>query len=213
VLCLFIFSTRNAAWPESAMMTLRTTSLLPPPPHLNREFASRLFSFVRFTTPGHEIRAALWKAFIPPGALPLPLPQSQSQPQSQPLPAASKTSSATVSIGSMGPASVAGVSGAVVATKGHSAAAKPLNFEQLGRRFELNPGSIRAAVTAAVSEAAMRVGGDNTGTYDCLFVWSKIGIFIQYSGIYDCFLLVFNLVRQSDLMLGGELEVEKVRLI
>ena len=38
-----------------------------------------------------------------------------------------------------------------------------LNFEQLGRRFELNAGSIRAAIASAVAEAAMREGQDKSG--------------------------------------------------
>lgn len=38
-----------------------------------------------------------------------------------------------------------------------------LNFEQLGRRFELNAGSIRAAIASAVAEAAMREGEDKSG--------------------------------------------------
>jgi len=110
---------------------------------LQREFATRLFSFLRFTIAGHEIRTSLWKELIPPGALPT-------------------TTTATT---------------AVVGT---AKKVEKLNFEQLGRRFELNAGSIRAAIASAVSEAAMRDGADKT-------------------------------VKQADLMLAGEQEVEKLK--
>ena len=50
-------------------------------------------------------------------------------------------------------------------TSSHIASSKKvsLNFEQLGRRFELNAGSIRSAIASAVSEAAMRTGDDAIG--------------------------------------------------
>lgn len=93
-----------------------------------REFATRLFSFLRFTIASHEIRTALWQALLPPGAIAQPT---------------------------------------VIPTGNSSASAKKsepkLNFEQLGRRFELNAGSIRAAIASAVAEAAMREGQDKSG--------------------------------------------------
>jgi hypothetical protein len=97
-----------------------------------REFATRLFSFLRFTIAGHEIRTSLWQALLPPGAI-----------------------AATTAI----PES----------SNGTAKKTEKLNFEQLGRKFELNAGSIRAAIASAVSEAAMRPGADKSGTGECIF--------------------------------------------
>jgi hypothetical protein len=55
---------------------------------------------------------------------------------------------------------------AAATAEGSNGAAKKvekLSFEQLGRKFELNAGSIRAAIASAVSEAAMRPGTDKSG--------------------------------------------------
>lgn len=93
-----------------------------------REFATRLFSFLRFTIAGHEIRTSLWQALLPPGAV--------------------ATAAAATAEGSNGAAKKV----------------EKLSFEQLGRKFELNAGSIRAAIASAVSEAAMRPGTDKSGT-------------------------------------------------
>ena len=59
--------------------------------------------------------------------------------------------------------------------------AKDINFAELGRRFELNAGSIRAAIARASAEAAMRDSKDSVS------------------------------VSQKDLLLAGELEVAKFR--
>lgn len=71
---------------------------------LQREFATRLFSFIRFNIPPHEIRSMLWKSLMP-----------------------------------------------VLAPR-----KKGINYEALGRKFEINAGTIRAAVVCAASEAAMK---------------------------------------------------------
>ena len=102
-----------------------------------REFATRLFSFLRFTIANHDIRTSLWKALLPPGAV-----------ATTPPPTTGSTSVSTAT-----------TTTAVAAGK----KAEKLNFEQLGRRFELNAGSIRSAIASAVSEAAMRPGSDRTG--------------------------------------------------
>jgi hypothetical protein len=94
-----------------------------------REFATRLFSFLRFTIAGHEIRTALWQALLPPGAV-----------------------------------AIADIATAESSSNGAAKKIEKLNFEQLGRKFELNAGSIRAAIASAVSEAAMRPGADKSGT-------------------------------------------------
>ena len=105
-----------------------------------------------------------------------------------------------------------------------------LNFEQLGRRFELNAGSIRAAIASAVSEAAMRDGADKTGKFVNLFmsfwfIYSFSYFFIiillrssYFNCIFACFLNVYKYffhisVKQADLMLAGEQEVEKVSIL
>ena len=59
--------------------------------------------------------------------------------------------------------------------------AKDINCAELGRRFELNAGSIRAAIARACAEAAMRDSKDSIS------------------------------VSQKDLMLAGDLEVAKFR--
>lgn len=107
---------------------------------LCREFATRLFSFLRFTTASHEIRTSLWQALLPPGAI------------------ASVTSTASAAPGGTGASAVA------AAAPAKKSIEPKLNFEQLGRRFELNAGSIRAAIASAVAEAAMRDGEDKSGT-------------------------------------------------
>lgn len=99
-----------------------------------REFATRLFSFLRFTIASHEIRTALWQALLPPGAI--------AQPTI--IPAATAPSTKKIE--------------------------PKLSFEQLGRRFELNAGSIRAAIASAVAEAAMREGQDKSGMSHCFTV-------------------------------------------
>ena len=104
---------------------------------LCREFATRLFSFLRFTIANHDIRTSLWKALLPPGAV-----------ATSPSPTTGSTSVSTAT-----------TTTAVAAGK----KAEKLNFEQLGRRFELNAGSIRSAIASAVLEAAMRPGSDRTG--------------------------------------------------
>ncbi len=104
-----------------------------------REFATRLFSFLRFTTAAHEIRTSLWQALLPPGAI--------------------ATSSSSVSAAASSTGTTVG--SAAAPTKKEA----KLNFEQLGRRFELNAGSIRAAIASAVAEAAMRDGEDKSGTF------------------------------------------------
>ena len=35
---------------------------------LHKEFASKIFSFVRFTMPSHDVRSAIWKELTPPNA-------------------------------------------------------------------------------------------------------------------------------------------------
>jgi SpoVK/Ycf46/Vps4 family AAA+-type ATPase len=71
---------------------------------LKRDFASRLFSFIRMTMPPYDIRASLWRSLLPKAA---------------PLSA-------------------------------------DLDFAALGRRFELFPVSIEAAIAFACSEVASR---------------------------------------------------------
>ena len=84
-----------------------------------------------------RIMISLWKALFPPGAVATTRP-----------PTTGSTNVSTVT-----------TTTAVLAGK----KAEKLNFEQLGRRFELNAGSIRSAIASAVSEAAMRPGSDRTG--------------------------------------------------
>ena len=120
---------------------------------LCREFATRLFSFLRFTIANHDIRTSLWKALLPPGAV-----------ATSPSPTTGSTSVSTAVVSNGTAASTttsttATTTTAVLAGK----KAEKLNFEQLGRRFELNAGSIRSAIASAVSEAAMRPGSDRTG--------------------------------------------------
>ena len=123
--------------------------------YLHREFATRLFSFLRFTIAGHEIRTALWQALLPPGA----------------IRSTKEVNTVTSSAGGIGSGIDDTVTQSVPIPAAHSSK-KPvdsnkLNFEQLGRRFELNPGSIRSAIASAVSEAAMRSGDDCGGNpYD-----------------------------------------------
>lgn len=58
-----------------------------------------------------------------------------------------------------------------------------INFNELGRKFELTPGSIASAIARAAAEAAMR---DNNSTSGCK-------------------------INQKDLMLAGDAEVSKLR--
>jgi SpoVK/Ycf46/Vps4 family AAA+-type ATPase len=81
---------------------------------LQRDFASRLLTFVRFTIPPHEIRSLLWQSLLPTCA---------------PL-------------------------------------ANDINFEVLGRRFEMNAGSIRSSIANATAEVAMRTK-DCSGMANC----------------------------------------------
>lgn len=73
---------------------------------LQRDFASILFSFIRFSNPPSEIRAQLWKHMIPSHA---PLSTTN-----------------------------------------------PINFLELSKKFEFNPGNIRNAITRACAVAASR---------------------------------------------------------
>ena len=116
-------------------------------------YGLRLFSFLRFTIANHDIRTSLWKALLPPGAVATTPP---------PTTGSTSVSTAVVSNGtaaSTTTSTTATTTTAVLAGK----KAEKLNFEQLGRRFELNAGSIRSAIASAVSEAAMRPGSDRTG--------------------------------------------------
>ena len=115
-----------------------------------REFATRLFSFLRFTIANHDMRTSLWKALLPPGAVATTPP---------PTTGSTSVSTAVVSNGTAASTTTATTTTAVAAGK----KAEKLNFEQLGRRFELSAGSIRSAIASAVSEAAMRPGSDRTG--------------------------------------------------
>lgn len=72
---------------------------------LQKEFASKIFSFVRFNMPSHEVRSAIWRRLTPPSA---PLASS-------------------------------------------------LNYTELGRRFELYPGSIAKAMSTACALAVSRI--------------------------------------------------------
>ena len=81
-----------------------------------RDFASRLFSFIRMTMSPYDIRASLWRSLIPKAA---------------PL-------------------------------------AAYLDFTSLGRKFELFPVSIEAAIAYACSEVAART--KNPVGKLCLFV-------------------------------------------
>lgn len=149
---------------------------------LYREFATRLFTFLRFPIPGHEIRTSLWQALLPPGALP-------------PVASAPTTAAATAV-----PASANAKSGGDAAAAAVKKADK-LHFEQLGRRFELNAGSIRSAVVSAVSEAAMRPGDDKYGNFTSKPIF-------DLSNDHLCLSLT---VKQSDLLLAGEQELEKLK--
>lgn len=121
-----------------------------------REFSTRLFSFLRFTIPGHEIRSALWQALIPPGATAVRATVSQSS-------SSSSSAQATEEAKKKGD-STSGISSGTGGASGVQKKAN-LNYEQLGRRFELNAGSIRSAIASAVSEAAMRTGDDAVGKF------------------------------------------------
>lgn len=116
---------------------------------LQKEFASKIFSFVRFNMPSHEVRGALWRALTPPSA---------------PL-------------------------------------AAPLNYVELGRRFELYPASIAKAMSRACAVAVARMnaaaareasagagaGGDKSKAETC------------------------NGLSQKDLMRAGDEEVAKLK--
>ena len=73
-----------------------------------------------------------------------------------------------------------------------------VNFAELGRRFELTPGSIQAAIARACAEAAMRAdseGDIGTGTGTGTGAGAGTG----------------GVVRQKDLVAAGEAEVNKLR--
>lgn len=96
---------------------------------LQRNFAARLYSYVRFANPPYDVRAKLWQHFLPKKA---------------PL-------------------------------------ASDIAFTELGRKFDLNAGSIRSAVVRACAEAISRA----------------------HPGVTE--------VRHRDLLMAGECEVLKLR--
>jgi hypothetical protein len=114
---------------------------------LQRDFASRLLTFVRFTIPPHEIRSLLWQSLLPTCA---------------PL-------------------------------------ASDINFEVLGRRFEMNAGSIRSSIANATAEVAMR-------TKDCSGAPT-----IPYTLLVHADSLLILAVRQVDLVAAGDYEATKLK--
>jgi len=118
---------------------------------LQKEFASKIFSFVRFNMPTHDVRSAIWKELTPPSA---------------PL-------------------------------------AGDINYVELGRRFDLYPGSISKAMSRACAVAVARIqaaaradelpqGDRNTDNHD------KVGS--EVTGL-----------SQKDLMKAGDEEVAKLK--
>jgi SpoVK/Ycf46/Vps4 family AAA+-type ATPase len=93
--------------------------------NLQRDFAVKLFCFLRIPVPPHDIRAKLWSKLMPAGA-PLCLEGDR------------KVRSGN--------------------TEDKEEKDKIVNFTELGRRYELNAGSIQAAIARACAEAAMRDG-------------------------------------------------------
>ena len=109
---------------------------------LQKDFASKIFSFVRFSMPSHEVRAEIWKDLTPPNA---PIETS-------------------------------------------------VNYAELGRRFELFPGSISKAVSraCAVAFARMKSKQDNKNSAD--------------AAVRSAMMLC-----QKDFMRAGEEEVAKLK--
>jgi hypothetical protein len=93
--------------------------------NLQRDFAVKLFCFLRIPVPPHDIRAKLWAKLMPPGA-PLCFEGEKK------LESGNKEDKEEKD--------------------------KIVNFTELGRRYELNAGSIQAAIARACAEAAMRDG-------------------------------------------------------
>lgn len=103
---------------------------------LHKEFSSRIFSFIRFTVPTHEIRTILWRELVPPNA---------------PL-------------------------------------SNDVDYNELGRKFELGPRGISYSIARACSHAIIRIQDNNNNN-------QKIEL----------------KVCQKDLLKGGEAEVSKLR--
>ncbi len=83
--------------------------------------------------------------------------------------------------------------------------AADINFETLGRHFEMNPGSIRSAVASAASEAACK------GTH-YLILMCCFFLFCDNPAVLPVIDLIESLmVCQKDLLLAGEQELSKVR--
>ena len=117
---------------------------------LQKDFASRLFCFLRMGIPQYEIRAKLWERLVPARA----------------------------------------------------PVAKDVNYNELGRRFELNAGGIRNAVARASAEAAMRGEGALAST-SADRTSAAVSIVGGGSSLFA--------LRQMDFMLSGEAETRKTR--
>lgn len=110
---------------------------------LHKEFSSRIFSFIRFTVPNHEIRSLLWRELIPPNA---PLSDD-------------------------------------------------IDYNELGRKFELGSRGISYSIARACSHAIIRIQNQNQSQNNVSNSNQKLGL----------------KVCQKDLLLGGEAEVSKLR--
>ena len=115
---------------------------------LHKEFSSRIFSFIRFTVPTHELRTLLWRELIPPNA---PLSED-------------------------------------------------IDYNDLGRKFELGPRGISYSIARACSQALIRIkkhnNNNNSNNNDTHNTNN------QKLGLKVC---------QKDLLMGGEAEVSKLR--
>ena len=160
---------------------------------LQRDFAARLYCLLRFSaqqTP-HEVRARQWRALMPAAA---------------PLEGISDGSSGRGSSSAGGGSSSAGVAGG-------GGGATGVNFAELGRRFELTPGCIQAAIARACAEAAMRADSDEderrgpgSGSG-----WGSGGGSGSGGGGDRGRVGGLGVVRQKDLVAAGEAEVSKLK--
>jgi hypothetical protein len=86
-----------------------------------------------------------------------------------------------------------------------------VNFEELGRKFELNPGGIRSAVARAAAETACRpvVVEKGPGQTGVATAAQKSPNEPENAGGES--VTVIAPIRQKDFVMAGQAEVEKLR--
>jgi hypothetical protein len=124
---------------------------------LQKEFASKIFSFVRFNMPSHEVRASIWKDLTPPSA---PLAPS-------------------------------------------------INYTELGRRFELYPGSIAKAMSRACAVAVARIHAEVAKEKETALL--EEGEREGREGAASKGILSTMALTQKDLMRAGDDEVANLK--